>query len=69
MEELKGKGIDAIKKGNFEAAASFYAEALALAKREDTEAIAALHSNRSYALLRLGQASQVSCVSTFEHVA
>lgn len=58
MEEHKKKGNEAVAKGDFQKAANFYAEAFKFVQ-PGSEAAAALHSNRSYALLKLGKATQV----------
>ncbi|GAQ88755.1 hypothetical protein KFL_004560160 [Klebsormidium nitens] len=59
MEDLKKKGNEAVAKGDFQKAADFYAEAFKFVQ-PGSEAAAALHSNRSYALLKFGKATQAA---------
>lgn len=58
MDALKAAGNDAVQKGNYAAAVDLYAQALATADVGKADEIAALHSNCSFAYLKLGQLSQ-----------
>eukprot|EP00249_Psilotum_nudum_P011769 c23369_g1_i1 orf=539-1657(-) len=55
MDVLKLAGNDAVRQGNFAAAVDFYKQALAAAEGASPDDIAALHSNCSFAHIKLGQ--------------
>ncbi|EFJ09576.1 hypothetical protein SELMODRAFT_447638 [Selaginella moellendorffii] len=57
MEEAKGKGNEAVKAGDFAQALDHYKQAIAIAVADPARAddLAALHSNCSFAHLKLGQ--------------
>lgn len=68
MDALKAAGNEAVRQGNFSSAIDLYTQALSSAVEKTVDDIAALHSNCSFAHLKLGQLSEAldeanNCIS------
>ncbi len=59
MDALKTAGNDAVRQGNFAAAIDFYQRAIAAADPSMGDELAAVHSNCSFAHLKLNQPQEV----------
>lgn len=58
MDDLKAAGNDAVRQGNYSAAVDLYTQAINGADAGKVDEIAALHSNCSFAYLKLGKLPQ-----------
>ncbi|KAJ7567895.1 hypothetical protein O6H91_01G011200 [Diphasiastrum complanatum] len=58
MEDLKAAGNDAVHNGNYLAALDFYKQAIDAVEENKVDDLAALHSNCSFAHLKLGQSQE-----------
>ena len=62
MDALKASGNEAVRKGDYLSAIDFYRQAISSADEEKVDDIVALHSNCSFAHLKLGEFSKVSII-------